>query len=318
MVVTNQNPNFRINAVNHALTYPQCPLDKQVVLDHLLALAPDNIQQIIVARELHEDGNYHLHAAVKYKRKKDIRNAKYYDIEFEGQVYHPNIQQVKFEDAWDNYIEKDGDFVSFGEPSKKRSKTDFGALISAATNTTDFIQSVVDADPETAIRSFTQLKAFAEYQFKPTLPVYVSNYSLADFPRLPAELSEWYDTEFKSPNRPISLVLKGVSKLGKTEWARSLGRHMYFNTHFDFKNRWDPDAEYIIFDDFDFEFIPNKKCFFGAQREFAITDKYASKRTVLWGKPAIFLTNAFFDYPEKDRLWYLQNTKMIELKEALY
>lgn len=107
--------------------------------------------------------------------------------------------------------------------------------------------------------------------------------------------------------------------MGKTEWARSLGSHMYFNNLFNLTD-WNSDADYLILDDIDFEWIPNKKGWFGAQKSFVLTDKYKGKRTVAWGKPLIYLTN---DYPftkvsNSDLDWYNANCKIVYLQNKLY
>lgn len=97
---------------------------------------------------------------------------------------------------------------------------------------------------------------------------------------------------------------------------------MYFNNLFDLKN-WDDDAKYIIFDDFtSVEFVPARKGFFGAQREFTVTDKYMGKATVYWGKPCIYLTNKsnpFACLKELDDIqWMEDNSVVIELAAPLF
>jgi len=82
------------------------------------------------------------------------------------------------------------------------------------------------------------------------------------------------------------VIIIGSSHSGKTEWARSLGPHMYFNNLLNF-DEWDPDAWYIVFDYFSSDitkFFPPWKCFFGSQPQFTITDNYRSKKTIHWGK----------------------------------
>jgi len=87
-------------------------------------------------------------------------------------------------------------------------------------------------------------------------------------------------------DRPRSLVLIGASRTGKTSWARSLGPHIYWAGFIDI-SRFDVSATYVIFDDFDFKFMPNKKQWLGCQKEFVITDKYRKKFSISWGKPCI-------------------------------
>lgn len=96
---------------------------------------------------------------------------------------------------------------------------------------------------------------------------------------------------FKLVDRPKSLILCSPTRFGKTVWARSLGKHMYFGGMFNLDD-WDETAEYIVFDDFEWDYFKRwKKNFFGAQKCFVLTDKYRKKITVNWGKPCIYLCN---------------------------
>lgn len=85
---------------------------------------------------------------------------------------------------------------------------------------------------------------------------------------------------------------------------------------------WDDEAEYAIMDDFNWDFVPCKKAFFGAQKQFTITDKYRKKKTVKWGKPLIYLCNPDADpfktmaNIEKD--WYDENCIYSEITNKLY
>ena len=177
----------------------------------------------------------------------------------------------------------------------------------------DFIDTAVSLDPATVIKSYTNFKAFATDHFKPRLTPYVSQWTIDLFPFVPAEFTEWKLSQFDEPrpDRPKCLVLVGPTRCGKTALARCLGRHMYFNAMVDFR-LWDDSAEYAVFDDFAFEFIPNKKCFFGGQRQFTITDKYMGKKSVTWGKPSIFLTNTPFPFDED---FYTHNCVIINLDD---
>ena len=78
---------------------------------------------------------------------------------------------------------------------------------------------------------------------------------------------------------------------------------MYFNNIANFKEKWDDDADYIIFDDFNIDFIPNRKGFFGGQEEFEISGKYMKVKSITWGKCCIYLCNQRPDYKD-DHSWF--------------
>ena len=117
--------NRFINAINHFLTYPQCPITKEDAMAAILtkdAAAPSavKISWIVVGHELHEDGGDHLHVAIGYARKRDISNATYYDLSgpFDAngssKTYHPNIQASRNKIDVIKYVKKDGDFCEHG------------------------------------------------------------------------------------------------------------------------------------------------------------------------------------------------------------
>ena len=81
----------------------------------------------------------------------------------------------------------------------------------------------------------------------------------------------------------------------------------------------DQEPKYIVLDDIDIDRFFSIKEFFGAQREFDITDKYMKKRTVHWGKPCIWLSNRDpLTTTVHDHAWIRGNTVIYELTHALY
>lgn len=112
-------------------------------------------------------------------------------------------------------------------------------------------------------------------------------------------------------------MLISPSRYGKTEWARALGDHIYWNNMVNLDD-WDDCAEFAIFDDFDWDFIPCKKGFLGAQKTFTLTDKYRKKRTVNWGKPCILLFNVMPEIKPDLYDWVRSNCDIVTLENKLY
>lgn len=68
----------------------------------------------------------------------------------------------------------------------------------------------------------------------------------------------------------------------------------------------------------DIDFMPGYKCWFGAQDEFTMTDKYAHKRLVKWGKPLIWLSNYNPCLAKSvDRDWMEKNTVVVYVGHKL-
>jgi len=102
-------PKFQIGAKGWFLTYPRCSLTKEEVLQALKGKR-DGLNQVVVARELHEDGVPHIHCYLYYGKQFTCKNERFFDI----QGFHPNIQSAKSLKAVQAYIKKDGDFIQEG------------------------------------------------------------------------------------------------------------------------------------------------------------------------------------------------------------
>jgi len=68
------------------------------------------LSQVLVARELHADGEPHLHAYLYYSTRFSCKNERFFDIG----GFHPNIQAAKSLKAVQHYVKKDGDFIQEG------------------------------------------------------------------------------------------------------------------------------------------------------------------------------------------------------------
>lgn len=97
------------------LTYPQCPCPPQDCLDDLSDGIAEKkglkIEEYLICREMHKDGNPHLHAFIKLSER--IRfSPRLFDIIYEGKTYHGEYQIAKSWHAVQRYVKKDGDFIT--------------------------------------------------------------------------------------------------------------------------------------------------------------------------------------------------------------
>lgn len=88
---------FRLQARSFFLTYPQCPLDKNVALSQLVDLErTKNLEWAIVCKESHQDGTPHLHAVLHYTRVRDVRHPRYFDLTGDNDaVFHGNYKSAR-------------------------------------------------------------------------------------------------------------------------------------------------------------------------------------------------------------------------------
>lgn len=102
---------FRLNTQRVALTYPQCNIGKDKVMEALLSLSqtPD---KVIVAEEHHQDGSIHYHCYLQRDSKFSTRNERYFDIV----GHHPNIKKeyingegkrYSVDEGWIEYLLKE-------------------------------------------------------------------------------------------------------------------------------------------------------------------------------------------------------------------
>jgi len=102
---------FRLQGKMLALTFPQCDMDPDLMLqkikDHW---GEDGIKWCVVSRESHEDGNNHLHIGLWLRRVFDTRSARCFDFLADK---HGNYKPMTNPAGWVEYIIKDGDFTCF-------------------------------------------------------------------------------------------------------------------------------------------------------------------------------------------------------------
>lgn len=280
------------------LTYAQCGnLDPFLVVNHLASLNAE----CIIGREHHKDGGSHLHAFVDFGRKFRSRNTRCFDVA----GYHPNVSPSKGrpEKGWD-YATKDGDICAGGlerprSTGRKNGDTldDKATEILNAQSKDELLETCRQLAPSKLLWSYPSIRSYANDHFTEGPPEYTHPEEIELDTSAYPELNRWVTEEldgFRMGRRGRSLILVGPSRLGKTVWARSLRKnHMHFGGMF-MLDEFDPNADYAIFDDMQggIEYFPGYKNWLGHQLHFTATDKYRGKKTIIWGKPAIWCSNS--------------------------
>ncbi|AEA76786.1 Rep [Tomato leaf curl Joydebpur virus-India [India/Jaunpur/Chilli/2007]] len=338
-------PNkFRINAKNYFLTYPKCSLAKEEALSQLQNLdTPVNKLFIRVCRELHENGEPHLHVLIQFEGKFQCKNHRFFDLVSPSRSahFHPNIQGAKSSTDVKAYVEKDGDFIDFGVfqidgRSARGGQQSANDAYAEAINTGSkaaALNILREKAPKDYVLQFHNLNSNLDRIFTPPLEVYISPFSSSSFDEVPEELEEWAAENVVGaaarPLRPVSVVIEGDSRTGKTMWARSLGPHNYLCGHLDLSPKvYSNDAWYNVIDDVDPHYLKHFKEFMGAQRDWQSNTKYGKPVQIKGGIPAIFLCNPgpnssykeFLDEEKNSALknWALKNATFITLEGPLY
>nr|QEL50477.1 replication-associated protein [Tomato leaf curl Ghana virus] len=335
---------FLINAKNYFLTYPQCSLTKEEALSLLQNLqTPTNKKYIKICRELHENGEPHLHALIQFEGKYKCQNNRFFDLvsPTRSAHFHPNIQGAKSSSDVKSYIDKDGDTIEWGEfqidgrsaRGGQQSANDAYAQALNAGSKSEALRIVKELAPKDFVLQFHNLNSNLDRIFQEPPAPYISPFLSSSFNQVPEELEEWVSENVKSaaarPWRPISIVIEGDSRTGKTMWARSLGPHNYLCGHLDLSPKvYSNDVWYNVIDDVDPHYLKHFKEFMGAQRDWQSNTKYGKPIQIKGGIPTIFLcnpgsTSSYKEYLDEVKnaplkAWAIKNATFITLNQPLY
>nr|CCH63338.1 Rep [Peristrophe mosaic virus] len=338
---------FQVNAKNYFLTYPQCSLTKEEALTQIQKLStPVNKKFIKICRELHENGEPHLHVLIQFEGKFNCKNNRFFDLvsPTRSAHFHPNIQGAKSSSDVKSYINKDGDTLEWGNfqidgrsaRGGCQSVNDTYAKALNASSAYDALQIIKEEQPHHFFIQHHNLVANATRIFKKAPEPWVPPFPLSSFTNVPEEMQEWSDNYFgmsaaARPERPISIIVEGDSRTGKTMWARSLGKHNYLSGHLDFNAKvYSDDVEYNVIDDVSPSYLKLKhwKELIGAQKDWQSNCKYGKPVQIKGGIPSILLCNPGEGSSYKDFLikeenralhnWTIHNALFITLTEPLY
>jgi hypothetical protein len=209
-----------------------------------------------------------------------------------------------------------GDYIDMGIQLKSKKVDGWATLLAESTTQQEFMTAASAAFPRDYVLNLEKLEYFAKQKYQ-KIQTYTIEYP--NFVNVPTVLTDWVRNSLGSGDRPKSLFLCGASRLGKTEWARSLGAHTYFGHMFNLDD-WNYAGGYLVIDDIAWQYVPSKKALFGAQKTFTLTDKYRKKQTIDWGKPCIYLCNDDMDEYATctERYWLKENCVYYKLTNKLY
>nr|QCT23842.1 AC1 [Sweet potato leaf curl Hubei virus] len=337
-------PNrFPIDAKNYFLTYPQCSLSKEEALSQIQNInTPVNKKFIKICRELHEDGSPHLHVLLQFEGKFQCKNNRLFDLvsPTRSAHFHPNIQGAKSSSDVKSYIDKDGDTLEWGEfqidgrsaRGGQQSANDAYAAALNAGSKSEALRIIRELAPRDFTLQYHNLSSNYERIFAPPTQPYVHPFSSSAFV-LPSVLLDWANNNVgcsaAGPDRPMSLILEGPSRVGKTVWARSLGPHNYLCGHLDLSPKvYSNDAWYNVIDDVNPHYLKHFKEFIGAQKNWQSNCKYGKPVQIKGGIPAIVLCNpgegsSYKSYLEKTENYALyqrtqKNAVFYSVEENLY
>lgn len=296
--------SFRIDIKNVGLTYPQCNLSRQRVLECLRVLGGDKYQGAAVAQEHHKDGSLHIHAYLRLHTKRSFRDPRAFDID----GFHPNIQGVRHARKWLAYIRKedtdalmDGDLESLlsEEKPKQRITDDVARRIESGATATDIFNEY----PGFYLMNKRKIEELQEFMVRKRqrldkLDWEEASARLADA-QLEAgeiEVRDWLLDNIKKPRvqRQPQLWIQSEPGAGKTTLIQRLARYLaVFIMPMDgdkFYDGFADDYDLIVFDEMKSQFTLTwlNQFIDGSQMSVNVKGaKVLKTRNV----PVIFLTN---------------------------
>ncbi|KAK9990270.1 hypothetical protein SO802_025255 [Lithocarpus litseifolius] len=185
---------------------------------------------IRVAQETHQDGNLHLHCLIQFEGKYQCTNNRFFNLLSTSRSghFHPNIQGARSSTDVNTYISKHGDFIEWGNfqidgRSARGCTTAIGDAYAEALNSTNkeaALRVIKEKDPKNYVLQFHNINANLDRIFVPVEEPFQSKWDPLSF-NVPNDMKQWAEDNVlidaaARPTRPISLILEGESRLGKT------------------------------------------------------------------------------------------------------
>lgn len=224
---------FRIDASYWFLTYSRCPLEREHVLEEIYTRHDTRHPEwIVIARESHDDGGFHLHGLVYWGRRLCTRNPRFLDITGpDGTVYHPKLEPVKSLGKTLNYIYKEdpnpcefGDIPDVAETERDSRHDTIRRILATATSADELLSLVRDEDPVHYVEKIFQWERVAQREFEQVVepdPV-----EQRPFHNIPGEIQRWIDEEFEKEVCTVLLKSRCASRVGqRARFPRTL--HLY-------------------------------------------------------------------------------------------
>lgn len=157
------NEKKRMCGKKFFFTFSQCPAPQKVLYDKVYSTFPDNIDRLIVGRETHQDGNYHLHGAVWLKKRIDrVWDPRILDFTYDGENYHPKLEVLKNDIGARLYVCKEGDVLAnfnwLEWKSKREGKGKTAKIFDEVINKKRPLLEAIKEVDLGMIRSYTSLK----------------------------------------------------------------------------------------------------------------------------------------------------------------
>lgn len=210
---------FQFKSAQAFLTYAQCPLERDYVLDYITDKLSDldrnpvvTIDAHCVAQETHEDGNFHIHAYLKFSSKLCFTGDNFFDIKINEINYHPNITAPRSSVAVIKYVQKDKNFIASDNIAEILNKRSYGTIRKDATSRTEYLNMIGTHFPRDLALNYDRLEQYSHVLFPEAKITYDNPYT--SFMNVPEGLTNWCDNltrPFPNPMTGKWLMVNNLS-----------------------------------------------------------------------------------------------------------
>jgi hypothetical protein len=334
------NGTFGVHGKYLYVTYSQSRIDDhEEFYKKLLDKLPYNTE-VYGGKEYHKDGKPHYHVVMRFPCRVEWADARerLTLLADDGEVDTNaiNIDRLRPGQSPREFLNRTQDYCS-----KNQNPHTFGKRILDLHGSRNevYLTVIEERDPAVAeellkkycsydyVTKFSQIQNYLEAKKEGSGKLGGVKLGYAPSPwKVPKAVEDWVRDNISDPlpGRKTTLVLIGRSRLGKTEWAKSIGNPIVMTKTWNLRNVF-TGATHIVVNDCDAMSFGWKTTYWkevmGCQIEFDATDRYTRTRTVEWNIPCIWTCNEDMD-PRRhsDVRRYLEDSGavVVELDSEMY
>lgn len=247
---------FRLNAQNLFLTFPQCNLTKEQAGINLQS--KHQVEWAVIVQETHQDGNPHLHIALRLKKKANFKDPRVFDHVGEK---HGNYQGINSVQKTLAYIRKfDKTPLEIGSPPQpKEAKERISDGIALRLLKKEKLEVIIEDHPGFVMMNLKKLQDFQNYALIQTMKTTIPEWKIPRW--IPMALNpdpntkillNWCEKNIRIPypraHRKPQLYIWGKTEMGKTRFTQLVTTNLrvYYYPDEDWFDSYDDDAYDIV------------------------------------------------------------------------
>lgn len=250
------NRSFRLNAQNLFLTFPQCNLSKEQAAQNLQS--KHSIEWAVIVQEQHQDGNPHLHIALRLKKKANFKDPRVFDHVGEKHGNYQGINSIGKTLAYIRKFDKTP-FTIGSPPEPKEVKEKVSDSIALRLLKKEKLEAVIEDHPGFVMMNLKKLQDFQNYTEVQTMIKTVPAWSMPQWNPVTHNpdptmtiLLEWCRDNIRTTapraHRTPQLYIWGKTEMGKTRFAQLITTNLrvYYYPDEDWFDSYHDDAYDIV------------------------------------------------------------------------